>query len=49
MPDYVGISLNMPEYARICMNMPKSAWIAFVSHVLILISCLLECEITYFN
>ena len=43
MPDYVWICLNMVDFARICMSMPRSAWMAFVSHVLI------EYVFTYFN
>ena len=43
------ICLDMPEYAGICVNMPKSAWIAFVLYFPIVIPCLLEGVVTYFN
>ena len=49
MPDYVWIYLNIPEYTAICVNMPKSAWMAFVLHFPIVISCLLEHLIACFN
>ena len=39
----------MSEYARIYVNMPKSARMAFVLYFPILIPCLLECVVTYFN
>ena len=39
----------MPDYTRICVNMAKSALMAFVLHVPIVIHCLLECLVTYFN
>ena len=42
------IRLIMSKYARICVNMPKSASVAFVLHVPIVITCLLECMVTYF-
>ena len=40
--------LNMPGYAKICMNMPKSACMAFLLFPII-IPCLPECMINYFN
>ena len=43
---YAKLCLNMSSYAGICL---KSTWIAFALHCLIVISCLLECVITYFN
>ena len=43
------IKVIMSEYARIYVNMPKSTSIAFVLHVPIVITCLLECMVTYFN
>ena len=43
------ICLDMSEYAGICVNMPKSAWIAFVLYIPIVIPCLLEGVVTYFN
>ena len=41
--------LCLAEYAWICLNMPKSAWMAFVLYFSIVISCLLEGVVTYFN
>ena len=49
MLDYAWICLNMPKYVGICVNMSKYAWVAFVIHVPILIPCLLERVVTYFN
>ena len=43
------ICLNMLEYARICMNLPKTAWMAFYVLVPLLIFCLLERVVNYFN
>ena len=43
------ICLDMSEYAGIWVNMPKSAWIAFVLYFPIVIPCLLEGMVTYFN
>ena len=43
------ICLGMSEYAGICTNVPKSAWIAFVLYFPIVIPCLLEGVVTYFN
>ena len=43
------ICLGMSEYAAIGVNMPKSAWIAFVLYFPIVIPCLLEGVVTYFN
>ena len=38
----------MPEYAKIFVNVPKSAqWLLF--YFPIVIHCLLECVVTYFN
>ena len=48
-PEYAWLCLNMPKYAGICANMPKSAWIASDLNFPIVISCLLERVITYFN
>ena len=45
----VWICLDMSEYAGICVNMPKSAWIAFVLYIPIVIPCLFEGVVTYFN
>ena len=47
--DYTWIYLNMSEYAGIRVNMPKSVWMAFALHFSIVIPCLLERLITYFN
>ena len=41
--------VNMPEHAGICMNMSKSAWMTFVLLDSLVIPCLLECMVTYFN
>ena len=41
--------LCLAEYAWICLNIPKSAWMAFVLYFSIVISCLLEGVVTYFN
>ena len=43
------ICLDMSEYAGIWVNVPKFAWIAFVLYIPIVIPCLLEGVITYFN
>ena len=43
------ICLGMCEYAGICVNMPKSAWMAFVLYFPIVMPCLLEGVVTYFN
>ena len=43
------IYLIMPQYAWLFVNMLTSAWLDFVSHIPIVISCLLEREVTYFN
>ena len=43
------ICLIMLEYTGICVNMPKRAWVAFDLHVSIVIPCLLEQVVTYFN
>ena len=45
MSEYSQICRNMPE----CVNMSKSNWMAFVLHFLIVILCLLEHVVTYFN
>ena len=39
----------MSDYTKICVNMPKSTKMAFFLHVPILIPCLVECVVTYFN
>ena len=39
----------MTEYIGTYVNKPKFAQIAFVLHVPIVIPCLLECVVTYFN
>ena len=39
----------MLEYADICVNIPKSARTAFVLYFPIVIPCLLERVLTYFN
>ena len=39
----------MLKYAGICVNMPKSARLAFVSHVPIVIPCLLKRAVPNFN
>ena len=44
MPEYVWICWNMCEYAQICLNLPE--WLLFVA---IIIPCLFECVVTYFN
>ena len=41
--------MNIPENADICVNMPKSARMAFVLYFAIVIPCLLERVLTYFN
>ena len=46
-PPYTRI-LNISDF-WICLNMPKSAWMAFALHFLIVVSSLLEREVTYFN
>ena len=45
-----------PEYAWICLKnswicliMPGSVWVAFVFHVPVVITCLLECIVIYLN
>ena len=43
------ICLILSEYAAICTNMPKSAWMAFALDFSIVIPCLLERVITYFD
>ena len=43
------ICLDLSKYAVICTNMPKSAWVAFVLYFPIVIPCLLERVVTYFN
>ena len=43
------ICLDMFEYPGIWVNMPKSAWIAFVLYFPIVVPCLLEGMVTYFN
>ena len=43
------ICLGMSEYAGICVNMPKSPLMAFVLYFPIVIPCLLEGVVTYFN
>ena len=48
-PECALICLNMREYVRICVNMPKSAWSVSVFHVPIVIPCLIENVVTYFN
>ena len=47
-PQHAWIRLDMPKYAWICMNMPKSASMAFLLFPII-IPCLPECMINYFN
>ena len=50
-------SSDVPPYTRvlnisdfwICLNMPKSAWMTFALHFLVVVSSLLEREVTYFN
>ena len=49
MLDYAWICLNISEYAGLYVNILKSAWISFVLHTPIVILCLLERVITYFN
>ena len=51
MPDYVWLNVPgyMSEYVGICLNMPKSALMAFVLYFPIVILCLLEGLLTYFN
>ena len=39
----------MSEYTGICVNFPKSARMAFVLYFPIVIPCLLESVVTYFN
>ena len=48
---YTGswLCLNMPKYAGICLSMPKSARMTFALHDPIVIPCLLEWVVTYFN
>ena len=41
--------LNMSEYAGIRVNMPKSALMAFVLYLPIVIPCLVEHVVTYYN
>ena len=41
--------MNIPENADICVNMPKSARMAFVLYFPIVIPCLLERVLLYFN
>ena len=48
-PEYVWLFLNKSEYTGICVNMPKYAWSAFAWLVAILILCLLERVVTFFN
>ena len=48
-PEYAWLCLNMTEYAWIYINMPESIWVAFVFHVLVVITCLLECIVIYLN
>ena len=43
------ICLDMSEFAGICVNMSKSAWIAFALYFSIVIPCLREGVVTYFN
>ena len=40
---------NMSEYAGICANISKWTWIGFILHFLIVIHCLLEQVVIYFN
>ena len=47
--EYTSVCPSMPEYAGILVKMSKSACLAFVKHVSIVISCLLECLIVYFS
>ena len=55
MPEYVcvimpgWICMGMSEYANICVHMPKSAWMAFALYFPIVMPCLLERVLTYFN
>ena len=55
MPKYAWLCLaewtcmDMSEYADICVNMPKSSWMAFALYFPIVIPCLLERVLTYFN
>ena len=41
--------MNIPENADVCVNMPKSSRMAFVLYFPIVIPCLLERVLTYFN
>ena len=41
--------MNIPENADICVTMPKSARMAFVLYFPIVIPCLLERVLPYFN
>ena len=43
------ICLDLSEYATICANMPKSAWMTIALYFPIVIPCLLESVVTYFN
>ena len=43
------IFLDMSEYTGICVNFPKFAWMAFVLYFPIVIPCLLESVVSYFN
>ena len=47
--DYAWICPNIPGCTGICVNILKSAWMIFVLRFPIVISCLLECVVTYFN
>ena len=49
MPEYAWICLNMIEYVGICKNIPKSASLPFLFRFPIVIPCLLERVVTYFN
>ena len=48
-PQQTSLCLNMSEYMTMCVNMSTSAGRDFVSHSPIVILCLLEHAITYFN
>ena len=48
-PEYPQICLNILKYVKIGMDMPKSTCMDFALHVHIIIPCLLECMINFFN
>ena len=48
-PEYAWLWLNMPTYACICVNKPRSTWMALVLHFPLVMHCLFERMVTFFQ